>query len=251
MVEDYSMNRFFIVGACSIFTLPVFAAQLSDQEKKEVFDKTNAFRVMTYNVCNMVGIYKKPELRERFAWSVRKNRIFKQIIDESPDIIGFQEIRNEPEGSVLADLWQGLGSHGYEFITFRNNPSDLSLFNTIGYKFKKFALDKINRWWASETPDKFSDSWGNGYGRVALMATFFPTKKVAVGKDETLAPNYDQLPIHMVNVHHGMKHDERLNSNKVLVNQVAERSGNKSCVVVVTGDFNDWMTMAVRKKEQY
>jgi endonuclease/exonuclease/phosphatase family metal-dependent hydrolase len=229
---------FTFVSSCANVT-----EQLHEQEKRERLKCARdpfTLRVMTYNVCNTPEIYKDPKIKETFSWASRKERIFKQILEESPDIIGFQEIRNEPEGSVLSDLWAGLGAHGYEFVTFRNNPHEFALLNTIAYKAKKVSLDKTNRWWASETPDQFSDSWGNGWGRVALMASFYPITTKNVRGQNIPSPDYDQPPIHVVNVHHGLKHTERMNSNRVLVEKVDELVGKKLGMVVITGDFNSF-----------
>lgn len=200
--------------------------------------QANSFRVMTINVCHPAEVQRNPELYKKFSWPSRKDRIFSQILDEQPDIIGFQEIRNEPNASAVADIWSALGKHGYEMVSFRNNPSELSFINVIAYKTGKFFSDKMYRWWVSETPDRFSDDWGNGWGRVSLMLTLYPLcKKLTRGQD-VLSPNYALDPIHVVNIHNGLKHVERMHANQILVDQVEKMVRETKGTVVVTGDFN-------------
>ncbi len=201
-----------------------------------------SFRVMTLNIGNAPNELKKfPHLVDALSWNARKKRICKQVLDESPDLIGFQEIRNENEHSpILADLWAELGKHGYEFLTFRNCPDDLAFINTIAYKTKKLAVDTTTRWWASETPDRFSDSWGNGWGRVVLMATVRPIITKMVKNNKIPHPDYTALPIKFVNVHNGLNHQERMNSNRVHVQQIEKLVGDEECIVVVVGDFNSF-----------
>jgi endonuclease/exonuclease/phosphatase family metal-dependent hydrolase len=198
-----------------------------------------AFRVMTTNVCHPAEIQRDPELCKKFAWSTRKDRIFRQILDESPDIVGFQEVRNEQGKSSVADIWETLGRHGYEVVSFRNNPSELSFINVIAYKTSKFYADRLHRWWVSSTPDRFSDDWGNGWGRVSLMLTLYPIILKKVRGQDIPSPDYDQKPVHIVNIHNGLKHAERMHANQILVERVQELVDKKSeGTVVVTGDFN-------------
>ena len=226
------------VKAAADQPLTKIGALLATPQPAKPANKQLAFRAMTYNVCNPAEVQRDPELFKKFSWSSRKEKIFKQILEESPDFIGFQEVRNEEGGSSVADIWAGLGKHGYEIVSFRNNPHDLSMINTVGYKAKSFVLDKTHRWWASETPEQFSDSWGNGWGRVVLMGTFRSIVEQNVRGQKVPHPDYAQLPIHFVNLHNGLKHVERMNSNRVHVQQIEKLVGSEECVVVVTGDFN-------------
>lgn len=197
--------------------------------------KSASVRIMSYNVCHPVEIQKNPELFERFSWTSRKDRVFKLVLDEYADVVCFQEIRNERDGSSVADIWNALGKHGYDVISFRNNPSSLAFINVIAYKTSKLALEKTFRWWASETPDQFSDSWGNGWGRVTLMAMFYPVTKNAKGID---CPDYSAAPIYVANQHNGLKHSEKLNSNMNTVKQIDQlvQKGH----VFVCGDYNSF-----------
>lgn len=197
--------------------------------------KNTAVRIMSYNVCHPVEIQKNEDLFKRFSWDSRKERVFKLILDESPDVVCFQEIRNEKDGNSVADIWNALGKQGYDVISFRNNPSSLSFVNVIAYKTSKLALDKTYRWWASNTPDQFSDSWGNGWGRVTLMAKFYPVTKNAKNVE---CPDFEAEPIYVANLHNGLKHVERLNANINTVKQIDQlvQRGH----VFVCGDYNSF-----------
>lgn len=160
------------------------------------------------------------------------------IEDEKPDIIGLQEVRNEKGVHAVAELWKSLAPLGYELIIFRNNPSDGAFINVIAYNKKKLAFDNMHRWWASETPEKFSDSWGNGWGRVSLMATFYPIVSKDVRGQQVTSPDYRHPAIHVVNVHRGLKHLEKINAHRVDVEQVERRINKDNSIVIIGGDFN-------------
>ena len=221
-------------------------ALASDGDTKKNYDENAdkqqslSYRIMTDNVCYPVDIFQNPTIFAKFAWSKRKDRIFKQIIDERPDIIGFQETRNEKGRSIVAEMFEGLGQHGYDFTHFKTSPHESAWINIIGYNTKRLALDKTHRWWVSETPDKFSDSWGNGWGRVALMATLYPIVVTTLKDKELPLPDYTKPPIHAVNVHHGLRHLERMHANRLLTEQIKEHAGKTGGIAVITGDFNDF-----------
>lgn len=229
----------------AILSFPLVMLGSDVELKKQADEKEKAaqragLRVMTCNVCYPVDIFQKAEIFERFAWSKRKDRIFKQVLDEAPDFIGFQETRNETGRSIVADMYEGFGHHGYDFTFFRNSPHESAWFNIIGFNAKKFALDKTHRWWVSETPDKYSDTWGNGWGRVALMASFYPIVISQLKGKDFPALDYTRQPIHIVNVHHGLKHEERMHANRILTEKVEEFAAPRRGLVAVTGDFNDF-----------
>lgn len=198
-----------------------------------------SFRVMTYNVCHPAEVQRNPELSKKFSWASRKAAICRHIVRENPDIIGFQEVRNVDDSSAVSDIWEWLGNHGYEVVSFRNNPSALAFINVIAYKQNKFFMDRTYRWWVSETPDYFSDTWGNGWGRVALMVSLYPIVVKRVGTQDIPYPDYARGAIHLVNIHHGLKHIERMHANQVLVEQIEKLVGRERYgMVIVTGDFN-------------
>ena len=121
------------------------------------------FRVMTFNVCNPVEVQKSPELMAKFSWGSRWVDVCAQIRAEAPDLIGIQEGRDEPgRRSSMADFWDGLGTE-YDIQHYRNNASVASFLNIIAGKKDRLFMDKSTRWWASATPDVFSDTWGNGW----------------------------------------------------------------------------------------
>lgn len=207
--------------------------QISSHPAVDAKAPSSALTIMTYNVCNPVEVQKNPALSAKYSWPVRKERVFNVIKFEMPDVICFQEIRNNPGRSTLADLWSGLGPIGYEFISFRNNPSESSLINVIGYKTGKLVLDRSYRFWSSNTPDRFSDPWGNRWGRVNLVAKFLP---ITTDKHDIPTPDYAADPIFVGNLHHGLKHAERIASNKVIIQEI-EKIVDRGHIFVL-GDFN-------------
>lgn len=195
-------------------------------------------RVMTYNVYNSKYLQETPELHEYFSWAARKQYICDIILQEQPDILGLQEVKDDRGDSVMADLWTYLGQAGYEIAHVRVNPTSLSPRNVIIYNPKKLFLDRTQWWYHSETPEKFSDSWGNGWGNIMLLCTFYPIISADEHPSGVPGPDYRSQPIQFLNVHHGLRHDQKIKSNHLLVDQVAKKIQPNGGTVIVTGDFN-------------
>lgn len=195
-----------------------------------------SLKIMSYNVCHSDKVARDPYL----CWESRKDRIFKLILDEFPDIICFQEMRNTKEGCVMADLWINLGNNGYDIISLRNNPSAGSFINVIAYKMSVLSLDKVYRWWASEkSPYQLSDDWGKGWGRLTLMAKFYPLIDKEIDKTEVKWPDFDKEPLYVVNLHNGLDVKERCKANENTVNRIKQQV-KKTGHVFVCGDYNNF-----------
>jgi endonuclease/exonuclease/phosphatase family metal-dependent hydrolase len=206
----------------------------SDKERKSLH-----FSYLTLNTCNPVIVQTDPELYTKYAWIKRLPRMMQVIADEKPDIIGFQEICDEENVRAILELWKAL-PHNYDIVSFRNNPSGGSFINVIAYNKKRFICENVQRWWASETPNIFSDPWGTGWGRVSLMATFYPLITKEMRGRKIISPDYEWPAIQVVNVHRGLKHIERLNSNKVDLEQIQKRIDPQNSIVLIGGDFNSF-----------
>jgi mRNA deadenylase 3'-5' endonuclease subunit Ccr4 len=199
-------------------------------------------KVMTYNLCNFWGMANKPETAH-LTWKKRKDRIFQLILDEKPDIIGLQEIRDDNGKSTIKGLWKGLSDHGYEIMYQKHNPSPGAYINVIVYNSKKLVLGAQSNWWLSDTPKVYSD-FENGWGNAVLMASLYP---IVIKKGQNYnMPSHDySCPIHVVNVHNSLKHELKLKTNKILVDQITlhtkridaeTKAGNG--IIIITGDFN-------------
>lgn len=227
------------IQKASLVQKPQELASLSEY-KKFIAAQSKAFEFtyMTFNTCESVEFHNDATLYQKYGWINRLPRIIKVIADEKPDIIGFQEIRNAKGVKAFIELSKALAPYDYELVHFKTNPSDRAAINVIAYNPKKLVLDNVQRWWASETPDRFSDSWGNGWGRLSLMATFYPITTQEIRKQQVVSPDYGFPAIHVVNVHRGLGHCEKIHSNLVDIEQIAKRVGSQNSIVFIGGDFN-------------
>jgi mRNA deadenylase 3'-5' endonuclease subunit Ccr4 len=202
----------------------------------EVKEQSLQLKIMTYNVCNFYGMAKKPEA-SHLTWEKRKDRIFTLILDEKPDIIGFQELRDDNGKSTIKDLWVGLGDHDYDIVTYKNNPSPDSYINVIAYNKKKLGLGRNQRCWLSNTPSILSDLVDNGWCNTVLMVTLYPIIIKEKERQDRVWFDYDH-PVHVANVHNSVNHNTKMKTNKILVNEINKHTWLDKGIILLTGDFN-------------
>lgn len=223
-----------VVYSYFILAVMIFSTNLLSME--EIKKLQSKLKIMTYNVCNFYNMESTLEA-VHLLWNKRKDRIFDLILDEKPDIIGFQELRNVGNKSIIKDLWNGLSDDGYEIAYFKHNASINSYMNVIAYNAKKFALHETYHWWLSDTPYVLSDINENGWGNVALMLLLFPIMKQKKGDYNVFVYDYT-CPIYVANVHNSLKHDIKLKTNSILIEEINKRTLCKHGIVILTGDFN-------------
>jgi len=187
------------------------------------------FSIMTYNVCNFYGMANSLEA-SHITWEKRKERIFTLILDEKPDLIGFQELRDDNGKSTIKDLWNGLGGDGYEIIHYKYDSSPSSYMNAIAYNSKKFMLRETYNWWLSSSPYVCSRIIEKERPRRVLMLSLYPIKNEC-------EIDY-HCPIHIANVHNSVNHEIKMEINRILVEEIDFRTSLNSGIVILTGDFN-------------
>lgn len=208
------------------------------------------FRVMTYNICNSFQIYNNQHFKEKLACSKRLPRIINLIKDENPDIICLQEVRDiEKNFSTFGYLSYHLGILGYDLTHFRDNPSLFSFINLIAYKRTTFFLHNTYRWWASNTPEKCSETADNPWPKVIIMATLYPLLTKCIENKQVPLPDHKKLPIYVVNLHNSTKHKERMFSNNLLIKKINKYISNRDGLVIIAGDFNSFFTNGYGEKE--
>ena len=94
------------------------------------------------------------------SWLYRADLIVKNVADNSPDIIGFQEV-TKFHYSYLCNTLIGYDS----IITYRDNTY-FSESCPIFYRSDKFTLIDKGSFWLSETPEKMSKSWNAACYRI-------------------------------------------------------------------------------------
>ena len=129
--------------------------------------ETLPFRYMTFNLCNTPQM-DKDKSYEGLRFSDRLEKITAIIKELAPDVIGFQEVRDYEGGSVMSDLWRTLSPLGYRIKFQEGSPDKLAVYNVIAYKTSRLWPQTVHSWWNSETPNKVSDSYGNGWPRACI-----------------------------------------------------------------------------------
>ena len=209
---------------------------------------------MTFNLCNTPQL----DFNENLRFSARLEKIIAVIRAFSPDVIGFQEVRDYRERSAVGDLWQALSPLGYRLEFRPGNPSKLAMGNAIAYRYSKLWPRSVTYWWNSETPEEVSCSYGDDWPRVVLAIEFLPLKplKVERGKTSFVRPHPDSSSpsLLVVNSHLGLGIEkshpqEKLLSHRVTVRKIKQLVYLKPTFVVSLGDFNTFTDGQFYKEE--
>ena len=166
-----------------------------------VESSSSALNLMSFNI------------RGSSTWSARKSGIVEMFMDQSPDIIGIQEVDNiEP--------WEYLTSQLSDYSGFRPGIKT----NAILYKTSSVELSKTGFFYLGTdySASGAANSWDN-YERTAVYAT---VRDIATG-------NY----YFYVNTHFPLNQTGQTNSATLLESRIGELNTNNYPVILV-GDFN-------------
>ena len=166
-----------------------------------VESSSSALNLMSFNI------------RGSSTWSARKSGIVEMFKDQSPDIIGIQEVDNiEP--------WEYLTSQLSDYSGFRPGIKT----NAILYKTSSVELSKTGYFYLGTdySASGAANSWDN-YERTAVYAT---VRDIATG-------NY----YFYVNTHFPLNQTGQTNSATLLESRIGELNTNNYPVILV-GDFN-------------
>ncbi len=78
----------------------------------------------------------------------RKDRMIQRLLDESPDVIGFQEVL----GGMLVAIRAGMP--GYGFVGLPSKRNGLGEYTAIAYRLDALELVDSGIFWLSQRPDK-------------------------------------------------------------------------------------------------
>ncbi|BBL78242.1 endonuclease [Rubrobacter xylanophilus] len=167
-------------------------------------------RVMTFNVR---GAY---HLDGRNVWRRRRGLNARIIREASPDLIGFQELQRGNLGFYERELpsYRHMLGPAYE-----NHPP--RAYNAIFWNPELLELAESGGFWLSETPERFSRSWGSRQVRSAHWARF---RAVPEG------PEFVHLNTHLDHV----SGEARRQGSRLITGWL----GEVRLPVLVTGDFN-------------
>ena len=171
-------------------------------------------KVMTFNIRVEAGIDGINELPNR------KGRIYETIVNESPDLIGFQEAGDGARAWLRDTLtdYVVVGCGGLEGYRGPSTP--------IAFKKDKFEMVSLDSFWLSSTP-KVAGSIYEGSDqhpncpRIAIAVVLKP-----IDSTELLL---------FINTHADHKGPI---ARTLAVSQILEYASQKSMNTVITGDFN-------------
>lgn len=96
------------------------------------------------------------------SWQYRKEACVAAVIDQRPDVVGFQE------NSLPQDTFLSGALSMYDHVAVgREEGNPVTETNAIYYLRDRFRLVKTNTFWLSETPNVCSKGWDGKYARVA------------------------------------------------------------------------------------
>lgn len=150
-------------------------------------------------------------------WDNRKEIVVNLIEENSPDLLGLQEVRGE-QLNYLADNLKGYNHFGK---SRSEDPNDEH--TPIFYNKDKFEFMDSNTFWLSETPDKPSKGWDAALSRIVTWGKF---KHKETGKE------FFFFNTHFDNV----GEEAKLKSIALIrkeVNEIADRHD-----YIISGDFN-------------
>lgn len=181
------------------------------QEANIKIENTNQIKMMSYNLRCI-----SPTDFGKKAWFYRADLVIKDIEEQKPGIIGFQEA-TKWHYSYLVDCLKGYDS----IITYRDEA-----FNSEGcpifYNTELYTLVDKGSFWLSETPEVMSKSWGAQFNRVCSFVIL---------TDNATNENFVVFNTHLSHV----SDEARINGIKVVLDKIKEFGGYPS---VIMGDFN-------------
>lgn len=199
------------VGGTLMFYYPHYKSAKMEVSVAGSELKKNELRVMS---CNIRCI--SPTDLGKKSWFYRADLIMKNIQDEHPGVIGFQEV-TKYQYPYLCDSLPEYDS----VITYRDdspNPEGCPVF----YRKDLYTLVDKGSFWLSETPDKMSKDWGAACYRIC---SYVILKETRSGKEFAV-----------FNAHLDHVSDKaRINGINVVLDKIQEFGGMPS---VLMGDFN-------------
>ena len=182
-------------------------------------DKTDNIKIISANVRTF-----SPTDTFKKSWFYRADLFVGSIAEQSPDIIGFQEVTK----MHYAYLCKALS--GYKNVIAYRDKSIQPEACPIFYRSSKFKLLKKGSFWLSETPEVMSRDWGSKCYRICsfvILQNKLNNKKLVV-----------------FNTHLDHVSDEaRIKGIGVVLNKIKQFGSLPS---IIMGDFN-----AVENSETY
>ena len=112
---------------------------------------TLQFKIMSFNI----RLYTAYDTGDNY-WENRKGAIIKMMKEQMPDVVGFQEPRDNQRDYLMASL----PDYSFLYIHAEGGVTTSQSGHTVmAYKTSKFTVVKGGRFWLSPTPDTPSLPW--------------------------------------------------------------------------------------------
>ncbi len=157
------------------------------------------------------------------AFSHRKPYVRDRLLEESPDIIGFQEVLPH----MLEWLRENLD--GYQFLGYGRGKNFGDEANPVAFKRDRFELQYFDQRWLSDTPfepgSRFADQ--SGCPRIFVVCTLRDRMEDGFGR------------FRFVNTHLDHERDyAKIEGAKQIIAEIERLDSQVKLPTVITGDFN-------------
>lgn len=195
----------------------------SPEETPATPDNSKEYKIMSYNIRLYLPI---PDSEED-DWSIRAPLVIEQIEEESPDLLGVQEVISVQRDYLISELGD---TYGYYFVGREDGKSSAGLNGLLngemlGILYKKdiFEVVETSFIWLSETPNEPSLGWDAAHKRICITTKLY----------DKIHKNYLYFSCtHLDNK--GVL--ARKNSSKMVADTIATQG--ETCPAIIVGDFN-------------
>jgi len=168
---------FAILAILSIGSLTACNKSNPDNKKNGNGDSSSVtlnFKIMSFNI----RCYTAEDTGDNY-WENRKAACINMLKDQLPDIVGFQEPRDNQRDYLISQLTD----YTFLYIHAENGVASTQTGHTLmAYKTNEFTLVKAGRFWLSETPDTPSYPWAVAADQSIRTCVWAELKENASGK---------------------------------------------------------------------
>lgn len=168
--------------------------------------------VMSFNIRTFTI-----ESNPKNMWENRKDSILSVIAENSPDIIGFQELKPAQYDFMKEQLVADYDYYG----EFRDNIPYFSESTAVFYKRNRFKVLDKKTFWLSETPEEMSIGWDASINRIWTQIQF---------KDKRTGREFAFFNTHLDHMGDVARHESAM--------LLSRRISAMDCPAILTGDFN-------------
>jgi endonuclease/exonuclease/phosphatase family metal-dependent hydrolase len=163
--------------------------------------------------------------KTKYSWENREAQIASLIRRHEPEILTLQECKRIGDHKIETFMGTRLSNYKYELFRAGKNNEEESNSLVIAYNPEYFEYQSSGKRWLSEKTDVFSDSWGNGNGRIVA---YMQLKSKLTNKI-----------LYVFTCHYSLNEHAREMSSQILPSLIKKIVGDiENTQILLTGDFN-------------